>query len=662
MMIRTAKLLVLGVILSLLGCGSIHYTRGLEYNIKGQSEKAIEEYKKGLSTNDYRLLFSLYTNIGVSYQLLDKKEKAKEYYLKAAAQWPARAYYPYGNLADLAHKQGRLLEAVKYSQKATFLVQSDEYEKVEKGTGFGINTLKKRVIARNDYLQLVLNFSDLKKHFERKRYQEVRRLADEIINKKYRVDLGIITVGDIVHEVVQGGIADLNGIIKNDEILEIDGTKIITGTLITDAASLVNAIANISEKFNEKVSIKIKRKNRKITIACYLYYPELETTKRMLKEAEKVLATGKGKFFPKDLEPPQLLILQPETKLDAQIVAKKSIEFVVLAGDNFQVKEVSVNGATFNPSEASTLEKSLLVGQVKKYTANIPLIEGVTTYNVTAIDTSGNLATKKIALSHNPRLDMQPETIYDHSIAVVIGINKYHTWPSLEFAVSDAKAIKEKLYGLGFHQVIELYDSEASRLQILSLLGDKLPNLLGKNDSLMIYFAGHGQTETFENRDKQGQIIIEKEGYIIPIDADTKNYEGTAISMSKIRDMATKYKAKHILFVFDSCYSGLGLKRSGGMKKADNYIKKLSQMKAVQIITAGGENEEVGEEKGHGIFTRHFLLALEGNADLDNDGFITASEVGTYIRPTVSRKTNNTQTPRFGWILGEGDFIFENPS
>ena len=85
-------------------------------------------------------------------------------------------------------------------------------------------------------------------------------------------------------------------------------------------------------------------------------------------------------------------------------------------------------------------------------------------------------------------------------------------------------------------------------------------------------------------------------------------------------------------------------------------------MKSVQIITAGGENEQVGEEKGHGIFTRHLLMALNGAADLDNDSFITASEIGTYIRPTVSRRTQNAQTPKFGWISGEGDFIFENLS
>jgi len=656
---KIINVLNLLIILLLTGCSLLltHYDKGLAFTMKGQSEKAIEEYKKGLFTNDNKMLFGLYNNIGVSYELLGNRDDAKKNYLKAVEVWPARAYYPYSGLASIAHKQGKMQEAVQYSKKAKRLVQSAEYGKIERGrSAYEIETVKKRAIARNDYYQLSLDFAELKKQFERKRFKKARLLADKIINKKYHVDLGLNITGEFVHDVDEGSIADLNGILKGDEILEINGIK------MTGFASLMNSIANMSERFGENISIKVKRRNREITIKCYLYYPELETVKRIRNKAIHILAKGKTKSFSKDIEPPQLLILKPAIKRGIRFFAKKTIDFAILAGDNFQVKKLSVNGITFNSSEASILEKNLLAGQVKKYTGKVSLIAGKKTYFIKATDTSGNVTSKKITVIHNPHIEKQQDTIYRHRIAVVVGIDKYNTWPSLEFAVSDAKAVKEKLYALGFDTVIELYNREATRLQMLRLLGDKLPNLLNENDSLMIYFAGHGQTETFEYRDKQGQKIKEKEGYIIPIDADTQNYRGTAISMSKIREMSKKYKAKHILFVFDSCYSGLGLKRSGGIKKVDGYIKKLSQLKAVQILTAGGENEQVGEEKGHGIFTRHFLLALEGKADLDNDGFITASEIGTFIRPSVSRKTKNAQTPRFGWISGEGDFIFETPS
>lgn len=667
MSLKITNIFYLLLLILLTGCEPTHYQKGLEFQNKGRFQKAIDEYNKGITLMENRKLFavdntrlfSLYNNLGNSYEFLGQYKDAKKAYLEATKQWPERAYYSFMNLASLTfrHKQGSLLEAIEYSHKAKKLAQNPVYEELESMSRYkDINTVKKRVVAQDDYLQLILDFSKLTKQFGRKKYQNVLLLADKIINKKYRIDLGMSTAGNVVQNVIQGSIADLNGVLPGDQILEIEGTE------ITSAVSLIDKISSISDRFGDKINIRVIRRNREFTIICYLYFPELEMAKQIKSKAQKLLVKGSDLTLYKDIEPPQLVVLKPVIKRGARTVIKKTIEFVILAGDNFKLESVSINGAILAPSQASHLESSLLLGQVKKYKTMLPVADGETVFRVEAVDTSGNQTVKNISVTYNAKVDKHPTIIYEHSIAVVIGIDKYSTWPSLEFAVSDARAIKEKLYALGFDQVIELYNGEASRLQILRLLGDKLPRLLGSNDNLMIYFAGHGQTETFEYKDSQGISIKEKEGYIIPIDAGMGNYEGTAISMSIIREMSKKYKAKHILYVFDSCYSGLGLKRSGGVKKVDEYIKKISAMKAVQIITAGGENEAVGEEKGHGIFTRHFLMALDGMADIDKDGFITASEIGVYIRPIVSRKTNNEQTPRFGWISGEGDFIFENQS
>jgi len=180
-----------------------------------------------------------------------------------------------------------------------------------------------------------------------------------------------------------------------------------------------------------------------------------------------------------------------------------------------------------------------------------------------------------------------------------------------------------------------------------------LSSTMRMNDSLMVYFAGHGATENVS--------VGEEEGYIIPVDGDKENYRGTAISMTYIRDMIIRYRAKHILFVFDSCYSGLGLKRGGGITKTvSGFIKMMSQKRASQIITAGGKNEQAAEEKGHGVFTRVFLEALDGKEGLNKNGYILASDIGQMVRKKVSEKTNFRQTPLFGWLDGEGDFIFES--
>jgi uncharacterized caspase-like protein len=113
----------------------------------------------------------------------------------------------------------------------------------------------------------------------------------------------------------------------------------------------------------------------------------------------------------------------------------------------------------------------------------------------------------------------------------------------------------------------------------------------------------------------------------------------------------------------DACYSGLGLLRSGGFDPAiTGYIEKITSTRAVQMITAGGKGEQVMEREGHGIFTQYILRGLDGEADKDNDGVVTASELGSFLKPQVSRASNNFQTPQYGHLDGEGEVVFIVPS
>ena len=81
-------------------------------------------------------------------------------------------------------------------------------------------------------------------------------------------------------------------------------------------------------------------------------------------------------------------------------------------------------------------------------------------------------------------------------------------------------------------------------------------------------------------------------------------------------------------------------------------------MRAVQIITAGGKGEQAQEKEGHGLFTRYFLRAIDGEADINNDGVVTGTELGAYLRPQVSNASRNAQTPLFGRLEGEGEVLF----
>ena len=249
-----------------------------------------------------------------------------------------------------------------------------------------------------------------------------------------------------------------------------------------------------------------------------------------------------------------------------------------------------------------------------------------------------------------PRPSPSLDSLYNQSYAVIVGINAYDKWPSLEYAVNDARSIQKRLKDMGF-DTITLLDNNATRENILKVLGDELPKKVEKNDRVIIFFAGHGQTEELADGSQMG--------YIVPVDSDTRNIFSTAISMDQVRQFSRRLPAKHVLYLIDACYSGLGLTRSGGIPPSDrNYLNKITTRKAHQMLTAGGKGEQAHEEEGHGVFTKYILEGLDGLADRDDKGYVTFSDLASYVKPKVTRMTRNSQVPQYGSIDGEGEFVF----
>jgi peptidoglycan/xylan/chitin deacetylase (PgdA/CDA1 family)/uncharacterized caspase-like protein len=245
--------------------------------------------------------------------------------------------------------------------------------------------------------------------------------------------------------------------------------------------------------------------------------------------------------------------------------------------------------------------------------------------------------------------------IYRDSWAVVVGIDDYQKWPKLSYAVNDANGIKEMLtskFGFKPDHVFTLLNADATRVKILSVLGDTLgnPKKVQREDRVFVFFAGHGATRKLPS----GRDL----GYIIPVDADLENFQGQSISMTNFQDISEAIPAKHVFFLMDSCYSGLALTRGVA---TGNYIKEVARRTARQMLTAGGANEEVADNgpNGHSIFTWTVLQGLEGKADLNLDGFISGSELASFVAPSVSGLSH--QTPAFGNLPGNegGEFLFE---
>ena len=256
--------------------------------------------------------------------------------------------------------------------------------------------------------------------------------------------------------------------------------------------------------------------------------------------------------------------------------------------------------------------------------------------------------------------------LYDTSHAVLIGINNYQNEDitDLGYAVEDAKNVARMLETkLGFDKenIHILLNEEATLSNIKNTLYE-IAMSVDKNDRLLVFYAGHGQTIPLK---KGGEL-----GYLVPVDASLDNLYASGLSMKTIKEISDITDAKHTLFMIDACYGGVMTVGTRGLKKNDyndeeKYLKKITSENASQIITAGRKGEKAQEraEWGSSAFTKELLAGIEdGLADADYDGYITADELGSFLSKRVFITSEENQTPVIGrYGSGEGEFVFINP-
>lgn len=129
---------------------------------------------------------------------------------------------------------------------------------------------------------------------------------------------------------------------------------------------------------------------------------------------------------------------------------------------------------------------------------------------------------------------------------LLIAIDNYENFSSLTCPVADAKEIRNILMDkYCIDEVIELYNQSATRANIIKTL-TSLKDTLTVADSLLIYFAGHGDLD--EGSDT---------GSWIPVDAEEDPLTQVKwIPNHLVRGIISKMDALHILLISDSCFSG----------------------------------------------------------------------------------------------------------
>ena len=235
-----------------------------------------------------------------------------------------------------------------------------------------------------------------------------------------------------------------------------------------------------------------------------------------------------------------------------------------------------------------------------------------------------------------------PDIDFGSYSALIIGNNNYQYLPPLITALNDAKKVAKTLKDKYGFEVKLLLD--AKRSDILLALNNLRLNL-SNHDNLLIYYAGHGWL------DKEAD-----EGYWLPVNAQ-KNNMLAWISNSSITSSLRALKAKHVLIVADSCYSGKLARGIHIVKRTPGYLSRLSRKRARSVISSGGLEPVIdsGGRDEHSVFASAFLDTLRENNDIMDGG-----QLFNILRRPVM--LNSDQTPEYSDLRKAGhdggEFLF----
>lgn len=237
--------------------------------------------------------------------------------------------------------------------------------------------------------------------------------------------------------------------------------------------------------------------------------------------------------------------------------------------------------------------------------------------------------------------------------AFIVGISDYldSSIPRLRFAHRDAEDLKKLLLspaggGYAAENIVLITNQQATWERIREELREfaRKPD---RDDQVVFYLAAHAAPDP-----GQPENI-----YFIAHNTMLDKLAGTALSIREIElALRENLRAQRVVIFADTCYSGAfgsSVTRAvAGNGDAINYAfnEAIRRSKPGTFILTSSLGNEVSNEGenwggGHGVFTWHLLQALEGKADVNGDGVVTAGEVFPYVYENVTKDTNRRQHP-----------------
>jgi uncharacterized caspase-like protein len=222
-------------------------------------------------------------------------------------------------------------------------------------------------------------------------------------------------------------------------------------------------------------------------------------------------------------------------------------------------------------------------------------------------------------------------------IALIIGIEKYQKLIPARYARADAERVAKYLYELGYvpRNVEVLINERATQAQIRLALERWVPEHAQADSRVLVYYSGHGSINPATG-----------DTYLVPHDGDSSYLLNTAYPTKMLYAKLAELKAKQVVVVMDSCFSGQG-GRSVLMEGVRPAVAKIedpvlaSPRLAVLAAAEGNQISTMSKSKQHGLFTYYLLKALlDGQRDL--------AAIYDYVSPKVqdeAKLLNREQVP-----------------
>jgi hypothetical protein len=253
-----------------------------------------------------------------------------------------------------------------------------------------------------------------------------------------------------------------------------------------------------------------------------------------------------------------------------------------------------------------------------------------------------------------------------NGIAVIIGNKDYDMAPDVDYALNDARIMKNYAgQALGFRDANILLKENTRQSDLYSLFGNET-NYKGQlynytvygQSELFIYYSGHGAPDPNTSQ-----------GYLVPVDCDPNsvalNGYPLQLLIGNLQKVIEDKQVKQVTVILEACFSGSS--ENGSLLKNVSPVSirlkdqdVTSEKMTVFTSCTGDQLSNWYPEMRQSLYTYFFLKGLKGEADINKDHRITANELHQYVADEVNgvpywaKRLHNgrNQTPT---MKGRGD-------